>query len=436
MTDTSIADARTYRRNEKATKALALHDFYASQGIDLDAVVQQSSAHRFVRLNPRFDKESTLDLLKEELSSIETDDEYPKAIDWIQGWDYYAVPGTFAVAKSPCFRQGRIYGQDVNSGAAMAALLTNQFDKEQDGNLPAPRRILDLCCSPGLKLCAMADWLSDHESKTLVGVDVSESRMAICKRIVQKYQIDPDTSGPSNGNVRVQLYAADGTTFGPKSLQQLVFDSDIAREESVQRGKRKRMNKSARAREQKRLKSVIDEHVDAVGRNDYGMELFDYVLVDAECSTDGSLKHLQKRLAKGKATAGDTSVAIPQLADWKQLAELVDLQKRLAASGFRLLRPGGFMVYSTCSLSVEQNEAVVEWLLANHSDAKLVPVGLPGRYKEAMTSKHLPGTIRFLPNGPCCRPRRSATASGDETKSHASHLFGEGFYLAKVRKAE
>jgi hypothetical protein len=40
-----------------------LIDFYAAQGIHADAILART-VHRFVRLNPRFDKNETLALLK------------------------------------------------------------------------------------------------------------------------------------------------------------------------------------------------------------------------------------------------------------------------------------------------------------------------------------------------------------------------------------
>lgn len=56
------------------------------------------------------------------------------------------------------------------------------------------------------------------------------------------------------------------------------------------------------------------------------------------------------------------------LTDKTKLKELTDLQKRLLRIGFMLTKPGGVVVYSTCSLSTEQNKNVVSWLLAENSD--------------------------------------------------------------------
>jgi 16S rRNA C967 or C1407 C5-methylase (RsmB/RsmF family) len=149
------------------------------------------------------------------------------------------------------------------------------------------------------------------------------------------------------------------------------------------------------------------------------MKLFDYVLVDAECSTDGSLKHMNKRLKEEGRPKEETNL---MLTDQAQLADLVDLQKRLIASGFRLLKPGGSLVYSTCSLSQDQNERVVQWLLQGHTDAFLVPVHFPtAKSSQLVMAGTLEGTVRFTPN------------LGQESES-VDMLFGDGFFLAKIGK--
>ena len=383
-------------------------------------------------------------------SELPNDSPYPVAVPWLDdSFGYYALPGDFSLSQSPCFRNGRVYGQDVSSGAAVAALLTNQYDanekpkQQQQHHQPVGDknlRVLDLCCSPGLKLCAMADWL--NANATIVGVDVSESRMATCKRIVHKYHIDPKTRGgndPDSKNApRIRLYCTDGTTFGTTDdTLNLVFDSEVAKEEQASSlGKRKRMNKSARARERKRLKQLVGlDRNESTQESGPVIELFDRVLVDAECSTDGSLKHIQKRLEKEQA--GDRERLVSQLTDNQQLSELVALQKKLAASGFRLLKPGGYMVYSTCSLSEDQNDGVVRWLLELHSEACIVPLRFgAGRSdeKEFICEGSIPGTIRFLPNtGGPVSSKNSSIPQVDEVDCGYG-LFGGGFYAAKIEK--
>lgn len=394
---------------------------------------------------------------------------------------FYAVPSHFNLAQSPSYMQGKVYGQDVSSGAAVAALLSSRYDvQDNDSGIDDHRadhstpgattealRVLDLCCCPGLKLCALADGLAQiyggptsstqsdctlRRGVHIVGVDVSADRLALCKRVVRKYQIHPDTSGAtarvcsnSRDALHIQLYCSDGTTFGKTAVGEsdsttttattLVFDSNVTRDQQVHLGtKRKRQNKSARLREQKLLHQVVTaSHTPAPG------DSYDLVLVDAECSTDGSIKHVQQRLRRRNQTNqdgrgvvvvvdGDPSYEDPNgvLSNPEKIAALVELQRRLLLRGFELLRPGGCLVYSTCSLSEAQNEEVVEWLLRTQTAATLVPIDFrknsPPTDESWITSGKVPGTLRFLP----AEPRLGS-------RTHDA-LFGEGFFLAKFRK--
>ena len=92
---------------------------------------------------------------------------------------------------------------------------------------------------------------------------------------------------------------------------------------------------------------------------------YDRVLVDAECTHDGSLKHVAKLL---QADDGGAAL-VARMLNKTRLRELPALQRRLLRSGFGLLRPGGLLVYSTCSFARAQNEDVVAWLLACEPDA-------------------------------------------------------------------
>ena len=89
--------------------------------------------------------------------------------------EFFAIPGEFSLNRSTSFRSGRVYGMDVTSGAAVAALLFDLYDLEntQDEiNVTDAKRenaqhlqkkdpiqsakgnsralnVLDLCCAPG-----------------------------------------------------------------------------------------------------------------------------------------------------------------------------------------------------------------------------------------------------------------------------------------------
>jgi 16S rRNA (cytosine967-C5)-methyltransferase len=85
---------------------------------------------------------------------------------------------------------------------------------------------------------------------------------------------------------------------------------------------------------------------------------FDRVLVDAPCLGIGSWR----RNPDGKWRAR------PQ-----DLAELVPRQRDILASAARLVKPGGRLIYVTCSLLREENEAQAEGFLASHPDFSLYP---------------------------------------------------------------
>jgi 16S rRNA (cytosine967-C5)-methyltransferase len=84
----------------------------------------------------------------------------------------------------------------------------------------------------------------------------------------------------------------------------------------------------------------------------------DRVLVDAPCSGLGTLRRN------------------PDL-KWRQthaaVEELAPKQASILASAARLVKPGGRLVYATCSLLEAENEAIVTQFLADHAGFKLVP---------------------------------------------------------------
>lgn len=84
----------------------------------------------------------------------------------------------------------------------------------------------------------------------------------------------------------------------------------------------------------------------------------DRVLVDAPCSGTGRLRRepdLKWRLTP------------------EALTGIVEKQKSILDSAARLVKPGGRLVYATCSLLRDENEDVVRDFLATHADFSLVP---------------------------------------------------------------
>jgi 16S rRNA (cytosine967-C5)-methyltransferase len=110
----------------------------------------------------------------------------------------------------------------------------------------------------------------------------------------------------------------------------------------------------------------------------YRSATFDRVLVDVPCSGTGILgRHPDARWRKNEADLPRQSA--------RQMAIL--------ESAYEALRPGGVVVYSTCSLEEEENDAVVDRFLARHADVELEPasVHVPGVAWARRTVQTLPG---------------------------------------------
>src|SRR3989338_2675797 len=134
---------------------------------------------------------------------------------------------------------------------------------------------------------------------------------------------------------------------------------------------------------------------------------FDKILVDAPCSGTGTIRKSLK------------TVRI-----WNPLmiTKLAKQQKELAHRAFENLRPGGEMVYSTCSVEPEENEGVIHYLLNTFPNAELLKVKLPGL-------KTSPPVLEF--NGETYDSRIKNTL-----RIWPQDNDTEGFFIAKIRKGE
>ena len=90
---------------------------------------------------------------------------------------------------------------------------------------------------------------------------------------------------------------------------------------------------------------------------------FDRILLDAPCSGTGTIRKSLKTLRI-----------------WNPLMvqRLAHTQKNLVDTAFSNLKPGGTLVYSTCSNEPEENEAVIDFLLSKYENAKLEDIRIDG----------------------------------------------------------
>ena len=127
------------------------------------------------------------------------------------------------------------------------------------------------------------------------------------------------------------------------------------------------------------LPSEIQERVSVICKDGAQLclknqEKFDSILLDAPCSSE---RHV---LADEK-----------YLSDWSpsRIKTLSMAQWALLSSAWRMLRPGGFLLYSTCALSPDENDSQIVKLLKKFSDVKILEPEISLDYKK-FTEKTLP----------------------------------------------
>ncbi len=148
--------------------------------------------------------------------------------------------------------------------------------------------------------------------------------------------------------------------------------------------------------------TVVTDATEWQGGNNGG---FDGILVDAPCTSTGTIRR-------------HPDVAwLRQEAD---IAALAALQKRLLQKAVALLKPGGTLVYCTCSLEPEEGERAISALLATEPALRRVPIeaGEVAGLTEILTAE---GDLRTLP---CHLPHQDPRLSGLD-----------GFYAARLVKS-
>ena len=130
-------------------------------------------------------------------------------------------------------------------------------------------------------------------------------------------------------------------------------------------------------------------------------KFFDRILIDAPCSGEGMFR---------KEPAG--------IEYWNTdyPAECANRQQKIIASAIKMLKPGGILVYSTCTFAPEEDEQNASWILKNYSEMQMEEVkaypGMDhGRPEWADGNPELAKAIRLFPH----------------------HIKGEGHFVAKFR---
>jgi 16S rRNA (cytosine967-C5)-methyltransferase len=226
-----------------------------------------------------------------------------------EGTDITALPG---------YKEGFFSVQD--SAAQFASHLMD---------LKPDQRVLDACCAPGGKTCAMLE--AEPNLASMVAIDLEAERL---KRVDQNLK---------RLNLSAELLAGD------VSDTQAWWDGTP----------------------------------------------FDRILLDAPCSATGVIRRHPD---------------IKYLRRPEDINALADTQFHILTSLWPLLKPGGILLYATCSMLPTENEQVIDRFLKHVPDAESQPITLPIGFQQTHG-------WQFLPEA--------------HTENQAGH---DGFYYAKLIK--
>ncbi|MBV1926058.1 MAG: methyltransferase domain-containing protein [Rhodobacteraceae bacterium] len=127
---------------------------------------------------------------------------------------------------------------------------------------------------------------------------------------------------------------------------------------------------------------------------------YDAILLDAPCSATGTIRRHPD---------------LPYAKDGSEFGSLIDLQSRMLAHAWTLLKPGGRMVFCTCSLLPDEGEVQIEEALAANKNMQTdsAALDIPGVQSDWITEE---GGLRLRP---------------DYWPEHGGM---DGFYIACLRK--
>ena len=115
-------------------------------------------------------------------------------------------------------------------------------------------------------------------------------------------------------------------------------------------------------------------------------EYFDKILVDAPCSGEGMFRKDPSMIRSWLEKGPD---------------EYVTVQEKLLEQAVGMLKPGGKLLYSTCTFSIKEDEQVIRHCLKNHEEMHLLPMEWCEGFeqgKEIDEVQELSGCVRIFPH--------------------------------------
>ncbi len=296
-------------------------------------------------------------------------------VKWLKRSEFVVLPADFELLKATQSikdKRRSLYGMDAASGFAC------EFLDPQPGD-----KILDIACAPGGKLMLISELMK--KEGMLIGVDVSLERLYTCRSLLRKNKTGIPKKMDDESSWYLGVFHYDGTTFDipamktiEKSLvNDIIFDSVEEIELSKKNHYGKRLSKKQKAEVISKREMIYSK---AFPKDNEAY--FDKVLVDAECTHDGSIKHVTKSFpttssnVSEESTDASTSAAGMSNLSFvtRDMTALVELQLTLLRNGFKNLKPSGVLVYSTCSFCKCQNEGVITKFLSMEPTARMIPI--------------------------------------------------------------
>lgn len=141
------------------------------------------------------------------------------------------------------------------------------------------------------------------------------------------------------------------------------------------------------------LKNTIVTNCDPVLFQKQLPHFFDKVILDAPCSGEGMFRK------------NDQSIETWSI---EKIHECVSIQRQLIDEAMSALKPGGQLIYSTCTYNIHENEEQVQYIL-DHYDCSLIPLQKSHGMKEGSNMSEV---VRLYPH----------------------HYQGEGHFIALIQK--
>lgn len=105
--------------------------------------------------------------------------------------------------------------------------------------------------------------------------------------------------------------------------------------------------------------NVVVSSLDMISMSKEFKNFFDKILLDVPCSGEGMFRKESTLISSWKEKGNEYYALV---------------QKQILHSGFECLKPGGKLVYSTCTFSIKEDEEVLLSLLEKYPNAKLLPI--------------------------------------------------------------